>query len=1285
MKRHNTFFLGLILLCGLFCPVAGQLNAQDVRINEFMASNASTLSDEDGDFSDWIELYNSGEIAVSLQGWVLTDDVNDNQKWVFPEVQIPAKGCLIVFASDKNRKSNPSGLHSNFKLTAGGEYLALLDAQGQFKSRFYPAYPEQYTDVSYGFVEGQYVYMTVPSPGSEPESIGELQLRVPSFDTPRGLFETPFQLAIVNPVSGANIRYTLDGSTPSATNGSIYNGLIPIQTTTVVRAVLEKEGWLSSRVVTQSYIFPDDVVNQPNSIPGYPAEWGPFSDSKLTGLLPADYEMDPELTSDPAEAERIREGLRDLPTLSLVTDANHLFSHEKDPVLGGIYIYTGPYGGYGSGWERPISFELIDSKRGLHSQIDCGIRMQGQASRLNEKNPKHSFIVLFKGEYGSKKWDFPLFSDGSNTEHNKLVLRAGFGDSWTHWAHSDRVISSNQSDIWAKDMHRAMGHASPTSAFAHLYINGLYWGVYAPSERLDKDFAEAYLDGSEDDFDVIKNSYTEVVDGNSTMMRYLFGLAQKPSITNDVYQQLMGNFPDGTRNPDANALVDMDNFIDYMLVNFYGGNTDWDGHNWVAMYNRVNPGKGFQFMCWDAENMLEYVNDSRVSAVNNNSPTQLLQKLMTNPTFKRRFQDRVQKHCYNGGLLTPENTAAIWFKRSDEIRKAMHAEAARWGDNRRDVFNYGNDAAYLYNVPDFWNPRQTYMETEYFPKRTDIFVKQLTNVGYFPSVSAPEIRVNGIAPTEETYDVGDAVELTVGEGQIVYTLDGTDPIDWSAGNLPTKEWTLVAQESDKRVLVPSSDIGTSWRNLAYDDASWGLVLGAPGGVGYSSNASMLALISHDLRNQMSSSAVNPNTTCYLRVPFEIADTVLSQIERLRLLIQYDDGFAAYLNGVQVTSSNIPAVLNWNASAPEANVASGWVEIDLTESIKHLRVGKNVLALHGLNKNTGSSDFLLLPKLLAGNQRITNQRVSETASFYAGSFELEHSVHIKARSYSNGSWSAMTDRSLRIAADYNDLKMTEIQYHPLGSDSLTDTEYEFIELKNTGKATLDLSGLYFDMGVSFAFPDGHSLLPDSFVVLSSNERAFYDRYNLFPDGEYDGQLSNSGETLRLMRWDDVPLMQIAYEDANGWTTMADGMGYSLVPVHANPYENQNLAHTWRASYDIGGSPGKDDQASVVSSETSERIWNDAFEGNVPNPFQYGTELLYTLEADARVDLTVFSITGQVVARPVAEWQTSGRHRVQWSATDARGNELPAGIYFCRLDIKGSQRSASFTAKLVKRGN
>ena len=304
-----------------------------------------------------------------------------------------------------------------------------MDAQGQFKSRFYPAYPEQYTDVSYGFVEGKYVYMTVPSPGSEPESIGELQLPVPSFDTPRGLFETPFQLAIVNPVSGANIRYTLDGSTPSATNGSIYNGLIPIQTTTVVRAVLEKEGWLSSRVLTQSYIFPDDVVNQPNSIPGYPAEWGPFSDSKLTGLLPADYEMDPELTSDPAEAERIREGLRDLPTLSLVTDANHLFSHEKDPVLGGIYIYTGPYGGYGSGWERPISFELIDSKRGLHSQIDCGIRMQGQASRLNEKNPKHSFIVLFKGEYGSKKWDFPLFSDGSNTEHNKLVLRAGFGDS----------------------------------------------------------------------------------------------------------------------------------------------------------------------------------------------------------------------------------------------------------------------------------------------------------------------------------------------------------------------------------------------------------------------------------------------------------------------------------------------------------------------------------------------------------------------------------------------------------------------------------------------------------------------------------------------------------------------------------------------------------------------------------------------------------------------------------------------------------------------------------------
>src|SRR5436190_5982412 len=123
-----------------------------VFLSEFMAENTRTLADEDDAFSDWIEIANNGPTAVNLAGYHLTDTVGDLAKWTFPSTNIDAGGTLVIFASGKDRRNPGRPLHTNFKLAAAGEYLALIDDTGtNILTEFSPKFPPQLPDVSYGF------------------------------------------------------------------------------------------------------------------------------------------------------------------------------------------------------------------------------------------------------------------------------------------------------------------------------------------------------------------------------------------------------------------------------------------------------------------------------------------------------------------------------------------------------------------------------------------------------------------------------------------------------------------------------------------------------------------------------------------------------------------------------------------------------------------------------------------------------------------------------------------------------------------------------------------------------------------------------------------------------------------------------------------------------------------------------------------------------------------------------------------------------------------------------
>jgi len=227
-----------------------------VLLSEFMADNSRTLNDEDGESSDWIELFNSGTEPVDLAGWCLTDDPRQLAKWRFPELTLEPKTFLVVFASQKNKTDPAARLHTNFRIDAQGEYLALLDAATNVVSEFAPVYPKQQPDVSYGRVLGEnraVGYFTAPTPGVPNATSGPGFAPAVRFSQLSRTFTETLQLELSVASSPAQIRYTLDGNPPSHTS-SVYTVPITLATSTQVRARAYQDGLLPGPLRSETYL-----------------------------------------------------------------------------------------------------------------------------------------------------------------------------------------------------------------------------------------------------------------------------------------------------------------------------------------------------------------------------------------------------------------------------------------------------------------------------------------------------------------------------------------------------------------------------------------------------------------------------------------------------------------------------------------------------------------------------------------------------------------------------------------------------------------------------------------------------------------------------------------------------------------------------------------------------------------------------------------------------------------------------------------------------------------------
>jgi hypothetical protein len=386
----------------------------------------------------------------------------------------------------------------------------------------------------------------------------------------------------------------------------------------------------------------------------------------------------------------------------------------------------------------------------------------------------------------------------------------------------------------------------------------------------------------------------------------------------------------------------------------------------------------------------------------------------------------------------------------------------------------------------------------------------------------------------------------------------------------------VAENADKRVLVPVGPVSDNWKNAtAFDDLAWAKCTGGPGGVGYERSSGYEGLISLDIEEQM----YNENSTCYIRIPFTFNGSP-DDFNFMTLNVRYDDGFIAYLNGVEVARRNFNGTPTWNSNASATHSDSAAVQfenIDIFAFLSAVQQGDNLLAIHGLNRSTTSSDLLISAELVAGEGGSSvGGGVSPSAIEYTGPISLTHSANVRARVLSGNVWSTLNEAVFAIGPVAHNLRVTEIMYHPEAPADANDPNEEFIELKNVGAETINLNLVSFTNGVDFTFPS-FELAAGEYVVVVQDRAAFEERYgtNVNIAGQYSGRLNNGGERIRLQDAIGQTILDFCYKD--GWRSITDGKGFSLTiidPANPDPI-SWDEKDSWRASAYAGGSPGQDD--------------------------------------------------------------------------------------------------------------
>ncbi len=1145
-------------------------------INEFVADNQDSLEDEDLDNPDWLELYNGQATSGNLDGYYLTNDIAQKTMWRIPAVTMDAYGYLTIFASGKNRLATDAPLHTNFSLPKSGGYLALIAPDGTTVVTEFN-YSAQAEDVSYGAL-GQartLGFLETPTPNQINSGVQEAgpPAEDVQFDKTGGLFSNATSLAILPTVSpGAVVRYTTNGTIPTESSPA-YSSAFNITNTTTVRARVFETGRLPGEIKSRTLIeLNSNVQNFTSNLPII------IVDSAGVNI---------DLANNPGAPRPFR------PVYTVVID--------RDAV---------------DGLARIDAVPDFTGRGGMH--------VRGQSSSGFPKK-----------QYAWETW--------TNEDEDKDVSILGMPSEsdWILYApYSDKTLMRNA--LVYESARAIRGNwGGVRTRFVEVFFNSNggtvslsdYRGVYVMMEKIKRDKERVDVEKLSDlvtDPALITGGYIFKKDKepysspwntatenipldmhypetpNAAQFAYLRGYV------NNMEAALHGpTFAD----PDSGyrSFIEADTFVDAHL--FTETFKDIDGYRISTYYSKSRGGKIRALPVWDFNlglgnaNYLEGENPTGWYYPLINTPNYYwYQRLFQDTEFDLEYWDRFWQ--LRRSLLTTSNMLAAIDRHDAELDgnsgspNAVTRNFDKWNilgtyvwPNASGSGSRTTHQAEVDWMKNWLTQRLTWMETQ--SRGTSGLARPPTFNQYGGEVNAG-------------FDLTMAEPNGWGGAEIYYTLDGSDP---RLG--PSPSVTLIDEGAACEVLVPTTTNGGStltvsqWTNPADPPnlANW--ITGTQG-VGYerSSNNLYDPYFNLDIEAQMALQ----NATCYIRIPFTIASQAdLDALAQLTLKMRYDDSFVAYLNGVEVVrEANAPATLTYTSGANDIhndNAAINYLDFAVSGGTSHLKVGQNMLAIHGLNNGQGSSDALW-SCLLTGSQGSIND-LSPSARIYASALDLNHSVNVMARTYDGLKWSPLSQANFAVNtvhATVDNLVISEIHYRPAQPTLAEQAEgypsrgdFEYLELLNIDPVNaISLEGIAFADGITFAGFDlnlpanARVLSPGQRVILVKNQAAFEFRHTgAVIAGSFSGSLSNEGEQIILLDAGGMVIRDFSYGITFPWPEAAgDGSGFSL--VLNNPLANPDhaLPSSWRSSVSPNGTPGGDDSQPFTGNPTDD-LDNDGY--------------------------------------------------------------------------------------------
>ncbi|MEP2445714.1 MAG: lamin tail domain-containing protein [Balneola sp.] len=464
------YTLATLLLIFISAPAFAQLS-----INEIMASNSTVIADNKGEFDDWIEIYNAGSVSVNLAGLYLSDDPDDLTKWQIPstssaQTTINANGYLIIWLDND---SEQGAHHVDFKLSAGGEHIALVDTDGTTVLDSL-SFGEQTTDISLGRQTdgvGSFAFLNpTPNAMNDGNVVAEVS-DAPSFSLETGFYSGSVTVGISG-TANAEIRFETGGAVPTA-NSTLYSSPISLDTSTVIRAIAIESGKQASDVITNTYLFADQHT---------------------------------------------------IPVVSFVMEPDSLFDFDKGMyVIGDSSETNGQYPFFGANfWEDfqyPLHIEYMNEFGNPEFEFMAEAEIGGNFSRGFLKK---SFIINNNDRFGLDRLNYPLFPENDYNEYDGFSLRAGAEER-------SRLLNE-----LLRAINLEWGHKNAMQAYqsAALYINGEYWGIYNIYERKNDDFVESRYGFN--DIDMIKD-FDTVTDGDAMAYNELISNFQDENLSGEAF------------------------------------------------------------------------------------------------------------------------------------------------------------------------------------------------------------------------------------------------------------------------------------------------------------------------------------------------------------------------------------------------------------------------------------------------------------------------------------------------------------------------------------------------------------------------------------------------------------------------------------------------------------------------------------------------------------------------------------------------------------------------------